>query len=88
MECFKLLGYVLTGAIARENEPSSGPLAMLKWGMLDYRLVRCWLVLARAYRVKAPHLEHAARRYAMLFYKMIVGEDHSFHSTYRTVLVE
>lgn len=86
-DCFNLLGYVLTGAVVSENEPSSGPLAILKWGMLDYRLVRCWLILARAYRIIAPHLEHAARCYAMLFYKMVVGENHSFHSTYKRVLL-
>ncbi|KAJ5396593.1 TPR domain protein [Penicillium cosmopolitanum] len=86
VECFMNLGYSLTGAITMENQVVSGPLAIEKWGMLDYRLVKCWLILARSYRIMAPHLEHAAKDYAMLFYKMVVGEDHSFNSAYKKMM--
>lgn len=86
LKCLDFLGFVITGA----DISSDGPMVIKKWGMLDYRLVECWISMSRAYRTLASlpaygirllvsQREREAMTFAKLFYKICVGEDETFH---------
>lgn len=73
------LSFVITGGQI-PHAPGTR-LRVEKWGMMQGRVIRCWILLAKAYRKVAPDLVSQAERYARLSYKMWLGEDETFDQT-------
>jgi hypothetical protein len=79
LKALESLGYVIDGGtLPREL---STPLTVKKWGLMADSLVGCWMILSRMYREVAPDLAASAKGYAILTYKICVGEDETFEST-------
>lgn len=78
------LGFVIEGG----NVPrvSDTPLSVQKWGLMTEEVVRCWMVLCRAYQELAPELASQAEGYAKISYRICVGEDETFEQTYSSTL--
>lgn len=78
------LGFVIEGG----NVPrvSDTPLSVQKWGLMTEEVVRCWMVLCRAYQELTPELASQAERYAKISYRICVGEDETFEQTYSSTL--
>ncbi|OQU93599.1 SET domain-containing protein [Cladophialophora immunda] len=74
------LGYVIDGG--RLPRTVGTPMAVKQWGLMEDRLIECWMLLSRAYSLVAPDLESQATGYARTSYKICVGEDESFDETY------
>jgi hypothetical protein len=74
------LGYVIEGG----NLPrvSGTPLVVNQWGLMEIRLIECWMLLSSAYHLVAPDLEIQAEQYARISYKICIGEDETFDETY------
>ena len=74
------LGYIIEGG----NLPriSGMPMVVKQWGLMNDRLVECWILLSGAYHLVAPDLEAQAEQYARISYKICVGEDETFDETY------
>ena len=54
-----------------------------KWGLLQDKVIECWLIISMAYRVLAkPEFEVRAKDYARTAYRACVGEDETFKETY------
>ncbi|OJK04901.1 hypothetical protein ASPACDRAFT_49254 [Aspergillus aculeatus ATCC 16872] len=75
LKTFESLGYVI------QSEPRT-TLVVKEWGLIMDGLVGCWMILCRAYSDIAPDLADQAERYARTTYKICVGEDETFESTY------
>jgi len=83
LECFQICGYLISGGrIEEPMAPEPGPILIRRWGMMDFKLMQCWMILSRSYRLKAPSLVAPARKYAKLFYRICVGEDETFSQTF------
>ena len=79
LKTLESLSYVVTGA-GLPYVPGT-QLRVEKWGMLQGRVIRCWMMLAGAYLKIAPQLVSQAVAYARLSYKMWLGEDETFDQT-------
>lgn len=83
LRCFQICGFLISGGKIEEEMPSEqGSILIRRWGMMDFKLVHCWLILSRSYRLKASNLVAPARKYAKLFYRICVGEDETFDQTF------
>ncbi|KAL2810626.1 hypothetical protein BJX63DRAFT_444568 [Aspergillus granulosus] len=80
LKTLESLGYVLEGG-GIPHTPDA-PLHVMKWGLMMDELVRCWMILCRAYCDLAPELASQAEDYARITYRMCVGEDETFEDTY------
>lgn len=74
------LGFVIKGG----NIPrvSDAPLVIQRWGLMTDGVVGCWMILCCAYHELAPILASQAEGYARVSYRICVGEDETFDSTY------
>lgn len=74
------LGYVIEGG----NLPRTShmPIVVKQWGLMEDRLIECWMLLSGAYHLVAPDLESQAKEYARISYRICVGEDETFEETY------
>lgn len=79
LKTLESLSYVVTGA-QLPYVPGT-QLRVEKWGILQGRTIRCWMMLAKAYRKIAPQIVSQAVAYARLSYKMWLGEDETFDQT-------
>ncbi|GLA27457.1 hypothetical protein AnigIFM63326_004664 [Aspergillus niger] len=80
LKTLESLGYVLEGGGVPYT--SGAPLHVMKWGLMMDGLVRCWMILCRAYCDLAPELASQAEDYARITYRICVGEDETFADTY------
>ena len=74
------LGYVIDGGDLPRT--SLTPMVVKQWGLMQDRLIECWMLLSSAYHLVAPDLETQAEDYARISYKICVGEDETFDETY------
>lgn len=73
------LGFVVVGA-----DPSPTRFAIVRWGLLVDRLVETFLHARTAFAaIGAREDSERAEGYARTTFKIIVGEDSSFHTTYK-----
>lgn len=73
-----LLGFIVTGA-----DSTSVPFKIVKWGLLVDYLIEVLLQARRTFEaIGAKSDSKTAELYARVAYKMVVGEDTSFESTY------
>jgi hypothetical protein len=52
------------------------------WGLIEDRLIECWMLLSGAYHLVAPDPGSQAKEYARISYKICVGEDETFEEVY------
>ncbi|KAI2900058.1 hypothetical protein CBS63078_7047 [Aspergillus niger] len=74
------LGYVIEGWQVPYKEGRK--LHVKRWGLAMDVLVRCWMILCRAYGEVAPELADQAEYYARTTYRICIGEDETFEDTY------
>lgn len=79
LKTLESLSFVVTGGQI-PHAPGT-QLRIEKWGMMQGRVIRCWILFAKAYRKVAPDLVSQAVGYARLSYKMWLGEDETFDQT-------
>lgn len=73
-----LLGFIVTGA-----DSTSVPFRIVKWGLLVDHLIEVFLQARSTFEtIGAKDDSKTAELYARVAYKMVVGEDASFESTY------
>ncbi|KAF1350508.1 hypothetical protein EJ07DRAFT_159641 [Lizonia empirigonia] len=73
-----LLGFIVTGA-----DSTSVPFRIVKWGLLVDYLIEVFLQARSTFEtIGAKNDSKTAELYARVAYKMVVGEDTSFESTY------
>ena len=61
------------------------PLVGQRWGLMTdgvVTVVGCWMILCCAYHQLAPILTSQAGGYARVSYRICIGEDETFDSTY------
>lgn len=61
------------------------PLVGQRWGLMTdgvVTVVGCWMILCCAYHQLAPILTSQAEGYARVSYRICIGEDETFDSTY------
>lgn len=80
LKTLESLGYVLEGGGVPYTP--GAPLHVMKWGLMMDGLVRCWMILCRAYCDLAPELASQAEDYARITYRICIGEDETFADTY------
>lgn len=80
LEALSSLGYVIDGG--RLPRTMGAPMVIKQWGLMEDRLIHCWILLARAYHLVSPDIEYQAKEYAKVSYKICVGEDETFEETY------
>lgn len=74
------LGFVIKGGDIPRVEDA--PLVVQRWGLMTDGVVGCWMILCCAYHELVPILASQAEGYARVSYRICVGEDETFDSTY------
>jgi len=77
LEC---LGFVIKGA--HPLELPSIHFEVAQWGVMIDTVIEAWLHLRATYAILAPHLCQKAEEYAMVSYKICIGEDVTFEESF------
>ncbi|KAL2066321.1 hypothetical protein VTL71DRAFT_2392 [Oculimacula yallundae] len=83
LKILEMLGFSIHGASFPCRNGESKIIVVEKWGLVVDYLVECWMVLWTAYAVLGD-VERAdmARNFAVVSYRIVVGEDQTFEETY------
>ncbi|PVH88064.1 hypothetical protein DL98DRAFT_225906 [Cadophora sp. DSE1049] len=81
LKILEMLGFVIHGTAFHTS--GSTMFVVEKWGLVVDYLVECWMDLWTAYAVLGD-LERAEtmRKFAIVSYRIVVGEDQTFEETY------
>jgi hypothetical protein len=86
LQAFKSLGYVIKGGSLPPHANRTGTsLTVERWGLVLDNLVDCWMILGDIFCREGgapPALASAARMYAKVTYRIVMGEDETFEETY------
>ncbi|KAG4429525.1 hypothetical protein IFR05_014999 [Cadophora sp. M221] len=83
LKILEMLGFSIYGAAFPVRKGESMIIVVEKWGLVVDYLVECWMMLWTAYAVLGDgERAEMARWFAVVSYRIVVGEDVTFEETY------
>ncbi|KAK2877190.1 hypothetical protein FQN49_001365 [Arthroderma sp. PD_2] len=76
------LGYMIEGDEVPPPLLARPPLAIRRWGLIEPRIIRGWIILYRVYKMMKSHFADIVVKYAKITYRICMGQDDTFYDSY------